>query len=294
MSISVGDGISNDDDSGTGVSAGCSGNANQNKNRYYNDDYYKSKNSKGHTDDQDSGKMRCGNKSSSCDQWWGGMQNCYGANVAYSLYGILPGDNPFQSPCNRHTFINSFFTRDGLDSFLQASNGNVDSSSLPEYCTNGDEGGYGTTATCSSDGTFTLSTFNGACLAQNFVATTDSLNNLNEELKEMHCVLIYDGSKTDYATELLSQSVQCSFDKNHCPDPYGLIRKYEYNLFMASTVEGEYVAPDVDTHTQAKELAAGIFSFLGIVLLAVRIRSLRYGRSVEDVDLRRNLHTVYA
>jgi hypothetical protein len=221
------------------------------------------------------------------------LQPCYGANVAYSLYGILPGDNPFQSPCNRHTFINSFFTRDGLDSFLQASNGKVDTSSLPGYCSTID-GGYGSTATCSSDGTFTLSTFDGACLAQNYLETADTLDSLNKGLSNMQCVLIYDGSKTDYATELLSQSVQCSFDRDSCPDPYGLVRKYEFNLFMASSVVGKYVAPDVDAHAVAKGLAAGIFSFLGIVLLAVRARSVWYERNMQDADLRRNLHTVYA
>jgi len=175
---------------------------------------------------------------------------------------------------------------------LQASNGEVDTTSVPEYCST-NNGGYGSTATCSSDGTFTLSTFNGACLAQNYLATTDTLDSLNEGLNNMQCVLIYDGSKTDYATELLSQSVQCSFDRDNCPDPYGLVRKYEFNLFMASSVAGKYVAPDVDAHAWAKQLAAVGFLLAGLTLIGVRVRSL-CGRKVHNVDLRRNLYSVSA
>jgi hypothetical protein len=236
--------------------------------------------------------MRCGNQASSCDQWWGGMQPCYGANVAYSLYGILPGDNFMTSPCNRHTFINSFFTRDGLDSFAQASNGKVDTSSLPEYCSKYNDN-YGATATCSSDGTFTQSIFKGSCLAQNYLATVNTLDSLNEGLEGMQCVLVYDGSKTDYATQLLSQSVQCSFDRDNCPDPYGLVRKYEYNLFMASTVVGKYVAPDADTYAWVKKLSAFVFVFAGFALVAIRVRSLS-GRKVDNLDLRQNLCSVSA
>jgi hypothetical protein len=156
-----------------------------------------------------------------------------------SLYGILPKDNFMMSPCNMRTFINSFFTRDGLDSFVQASNDKVDTSSLPEYCSKYNDD-YG----CSSDGTFTQSIFKGSCLAQNYLATVNTMDSLHEGLEGMQCILVYDGSKTNYATELLSQSVQCSFDRDNCPDPYGFVRKYEYNLFMASTVVGKCVAPD--------------------------------------------------
>jgi hypothetical protein len=175
---------------------------------------------------------------------------------------------------------------------LQASNGKVDTSSLPGYCSTNNDG-YGTTATCSSDGTFTLSTFNGACLAKNYLATTDTLDSLNEGLSNMQCVLIYDGSKTDYATELLSQSVQCSFDRDSCPDPYGLVRKYEFNLFMASSVVGKYVAPDVDANAWAKNLAAVFFLLAGFTLIGVRVRSLCV-REVYNVHLRRNLCSVSA
>jgi hypothetical protein len=88
MSSSVGGRQYNDDDSGTGVSAGCSGNANENTNNaknnsysktYYDDDYYKySKNNKISSDSL----MSCGNQASSCDQWWGGMQVMM--NTSYS------------------------------------------------------------------------------------------------------------------------------------------------------------------------------------------------------------------
>jgi hypothetical protein len=79
MSSGVGGKQYYDDDTDTGVSAGCSANAHEYTNKtndknnsktYYDDDYYKYKTSNENTYDL----MKCGNQASSCDQWWGGMQ----------------------------------------------------------------------------------------------------------------------------------------------------------------------------------------------------------------------------
>jgi hypothetical protein len=62
---------------------------------------------------------------------------------------------------------------------------------------------------------------------------------------------------------------------------------------MASSVAGKYVAPDVDAHAWAKQLAAVGFLLAGLTLIGVRVRSL-CGRKVRNVDLRRNLYSVSA
>jgi len=273
-----------DDDS---VSGGCAQNNNNNNNNYNN-------NGNKFRFLEDGGDlMNCGNKAGSCDQWWGGMQPCYGANVAYSLYGILPGD-VYDHPCNKHTFINSFFTRDGLSSFVQASNGQIDMSSLSEVCSRYNDD-YGTSTSCASDGTFTSNIYNGACVEGNYVSTADTLESLNDALSEdMQCALIYDGSKTDYATQLLSQSVQCSFDEESCPDPYGVVKKYEYNLLMASK-DSSYKVPDVDAHARDKLICAFIFYAIGAALLVIRFKSICFrSREVEHPDLKQNLYSVSA
>jgi hypothetical protein len=50
--------------------------------------------------------------------WYMGYTECFRANAAYSLYGILAGEE--DQGCNKHTFINSFFTTQGLEVFTQS------------------------------------------------------------------------------------------------------------------------------------------------------------------------------
>jgi hypothetical protein len=186
-------------------------------------------------------QWQCGMGSHQCeeqgseDKWWVGMQPCMGANVAYSLYGVLDnGKAESGNPCSKANYVNSFFTTDGLTTFAYASKGKIDTSALTQVCTqNGD---YAYSTGCSASGTFTMDKFsNGVCTSENYYSTTDTLNSLNEVLQDdMSCVLIYssDGS-VDYASGLLSQSVECSINMGHgesCPDPYGLLSKYEYNF----------------------------------------------------------------
>jgi len=45
------------------------------------------------------------------------MLSCQ-CNAAYSLYGVLSGDN--SKGCNRDTYINSFFTTEGVEAFTSA------------------------------------------------------------------------------------------------------------------------------------------------------------------------------
>jgi hypothetical protein len=228
----------------------------------------------------------CGNKSNSCEEWWMGMGSCYGANVAYSLYGILPGDAASTfNPCNRGTFINSFFTMDGLQSFVKASNGKVDISSISEQC----NGGMSTS--CSADGKFVVDSFNGGCYPSNYVATVDTLDSLNKALEShMSCTLIYTSGGTNYASDILSQSQQCSIDMDHCPDPHGLVGKYEFNFAMAQRY-AKYKAPDVRTEKVIDAVFALVFTGAGVALLLHRYRS---PKEQETPDLIVNHYVVSA
>jgi hypothetical protein len=147
------------------------------------------------------------------------------ANVAYSLYGILKGDT--DSGCNKRTFINSFHTTQGLESFTNAMAGagltdlfeiydgedhddsvNVVTSTCnqdDEESADGDDGMYNgqkyyqSTSYglgCSADGErhFAIHTYSGAyCDANAIVSTTDELEELNEKLSLSKCIPIYAG-----------------------------------------------------------------------------------------------------
>jgi hypothetical protein len=262
-------------------------NNNQNQNDQNQDNRRRKKNR--FLEDGGDGGQACGNKSNSCDQWWQGMGSCYGANVAYSLYGILPGDAASTfNPCNRGTFINSFFTKDGLQSFVKASKGKIDISSLDEQC-NG-----GTSTSCSADGTFEVASFNGGCFPSNYVATVDTLDSLNKALEsDMNCVLIYSSGGTNYASDILSQSQQCSFDMASCPDPYGLVGKYEFNFAMAQRYS-KYKAPDVKTEKILDALSALVFTGAGVALLLHRYRPNGSSQEPEETNLVMNNYMVSA
>jgi len=67
-------------------------------------------------------QIKCGQSGGdNSNSWYVGMGSCIGANVAYALYGVLEDDHLVwkKHPCSKKTFINSFFTTDGLNSFLQ-------------------------------------------------------------------------------------------------------------------------------------------------------------------------------
>lgn len=165
-----------------------------------------------------------------------------GSNVAYSLYGVLPDDSfkRKESPCSTKTFINSFFTTDGLTSFVKASEGNVDTSAISTQCEwYGNNKAYTSTLGCSAKAKFTTDTFLGSgCLGYNYNDTVNALEDLNANLTNMECTLIYssDESTNNYASKLLTYSEACTIDgvnAQFCPNPNGILTAYEYNFAMA-------------------------------------------------------------
>jgi len=66
----------------------------------------------------DDGDNACGVEAEDDEYWYMGFTECFRANTAYSLYGVKKGDE--DKGCNRNSFINSFFTTAGVETFTQA------------------------------------------------------------------------------------------------------------------------------------------------------------------------------
>ena len=224
---------------------------------------------------------QCGDGGGGEDYWWVGMSDCRQSNVAYSLYGTLI-DEPrisfsfydymarrnTRSKCNKKTYINSFYTIDALHSFLKAAsvNNEINTTGVVPYCSyyydgeeqqnshdrqlggsqdNGDSLYY--TTGCSASGNFTVATFNSAtCNGNYYDETLHQLEELNDDMQNIECEQVYDSDGSlDYASTLLYYSEACSTSgtgKDFCPDPYGVLAYYEYNLAM-SISNNSYVPP---------------------------------------------------
>ena len=242
-----------------------------------------------------------GNAAKSCGQsggdnsnsWYVGMGKCMGSNVAYALYGVLTSDSVSEnnkSPCSQKTFINSFYTTDGLSSFVQASNGAVDISYINQQCAWYDDNKkYTTTLGCSANGRFTTDTFVGSgCFGYNYNYTVDDLQSLNENLQSMDCHLIYssDGS-VNYASSLLTYSDVCTtygIHKYFCPDPYNLISKYEYNFAMAQS-NSNYSVVQTSQAAESAKVAASMATSLLLLIAGVALFATS---AVQYLTIKRN------
>ena len=160
--------------------------------------------------------------------WYMGRTQCFKANVAYSLYGVLKSDSSASSDssvCNKHTYINSFFTTFGPESFTGPLGLGVDT--INSYCNTDqepenmylnaddvaadddylDDGylfydyksftSYGTG--CAKDGSFVTDSYSGAfCHGKNYQSTRDTLSDFNAQLRGMECTQIYsDGAEAE-------------------------------------------------------------------------------------------------
>jgi len=160
--------------------------------------------------------------------WYLGYTPCLRANAAYSLYGILNGDK--DQGCNRHTYINSFVTREGVEAFTQAvqqagvsfanSNNDDEEYAYPGgvtsqcYYQNGEEENNENQAENEDGGnerrladavsiglacdgkSFLEKSFSGAyCSANSAFQVNDRLSTFNNEISRVQCVPIYDKQK---------------------------------------------------------------------------------------------------
>jgi hypothetical protein len=153
--------------------------------------------------------------------WYMGRTQCFKANVAYSLYGILKNDSRSLqgSPCQESKYINSFFTTYGVESFTGPLGLGTDDYNSQCTAVEPDDAGevenysnyqadddyvddsfyfynweaftsYG--IGCSADGAFVQDSYQGAfCKGRKFVETVDTLDDFNTQLGSMQCTQIY-------------------------------------------------------------------------------------------------------
>ena len=154
-----------------------------------------------------------------------GLSPCYRANAAYSLYGILKGEE--DTGCNRKTFINSFFTTTGVESFTEAmvntgkvfsSGGNDDDNYAGGVSANNCEAvdaegqgngnnnwehnwrlnqGYKSYGIGCSNGEYAKMSFPGAhCTKSAAAKVKDELNTFNTEMSTIECQPIFQNGKS--------------------------------------------------------------------------------------------------
>lgn len=193
-----------------------------------------------------------------------GETECFRANVAFSLYGVLSGKEDLG--CDKRTFINSFFTTTGVETFTQAlynagvtfqSNSNAENDypgGVSSQCSsqdgnnnnNGDDAvshnqkygsGYTSYGLGCYKSAFAMKQFKGPfCNGQDEVKITDKLTNFNSDMTQASCVPIYGGSsggdgndnKNNNGLDVLYYSTACSVREfpGACPDPYGKLAGY--------------------------------------------------------------------
>lgn len=152
--------------------------------------------------------------------WYLGFTECFRANVAYSLYGVLKGEE--DQGCNKHTFINSFLTTQGVEAFTQSvqaagvvftdDNSNTNNNGDDDENENEVDSEYpgGVTSQCfyeeddddanqefsnglgCSGKSFVQKAYKGTyCKDQSDIKVTDQLSSFNSEIQKTVCVQIY-------------------------------------------------------------------------------------------------------
>ena len=177
------------------------------------------------------------------DYWYMGAAPPFGANVAFSLYGSLKGES-FDG-CGEDTFINSFYTNYGFESFANAMYyssqygfsyyGDDDGNTYSSTC----KGGYG--VGCDYNNGFAVHKYTtDACDPAYFSSVSNSMSSFNSNLQNAQCVQIYNsnnygGYTSGTGLELLGYSSACFYQNywspdGQCPDPYGKLAEYQTNF----------------------------------------------------------------
>lgn len=161
------------------------------------------------------------------DLWYLQLSECFRANAAYSLYGVKKGQEDVG--CTKGTYLNSFFTTNGVDEFLQA----LEQAGV-QFTSSGEEGGdQGLSSECvteqaqqdddqaqyQSDYTsnnrkifegsissglgcdqkqFAYKIYQGAyCSDRDEATVTDTLSSFNGDLENVQCTQIYSASQVN-------------------------------------------------------------------------------------------------
>jgi hypothetical protein len=249
------------------------------------------------------------------DYWYMGLSECFRANVAYSLYGVLKDEE--DKGCNKNTFINSFFTTTGISTFTdymtvagatftetddnavaissdcQANNDDAneaqqDSSSTNNVKVNALSTSYGV-GCADKTNMFVIKTYGGAyCDERDVQEVTDTLDTFNNDMSQVNCVAIYDEvaaadqenqqNNGASAIGLLTYSEPCNvyLYSSECPDPYG-------KLHHEARVSAHTMA--FNDHPR-REVVKTVFSWLlmgfGVVLICAS--GLVYFRKMKSFD----------
>jgi hypothetical protein len=160
--------------------------------------------------------------------WYMGYTECFRANAAYSLYGVLKGAK--DTGCSDGNFINSFFTTYGVEAFTKSvvSSGKVSFSGSDNANGDADEYPGGISSTCYENGgnnrdlgdnygtvshntkynsgqtsyglacngkKFAIKTFKGSyCDSSASQKISNSLSTFNSEINQAQCIPIYSSS----------------------------------------------------------------------------------------------------
>jgi hypothetical protein len=185
--------------------------------------------------------------------WYMGRTQCFKSNVAYSLYGVLKGEKTHgDSPCHKDSYINSFFTTFGVESFTGPMGVYDDYDDVTSECNSQEPQGGGNNNNnnnnnnyndvqvdddylddnyqfynyasytsygigCAADsGRFVSDKYSGAfCHGSNYVATTDTLDAFNEAIEDIQCTQIYSRSDARQRRREQERSRQLAENNNN-------------------------------------------------------------------------------
>lgn len=237
----------------------------------------------------------CGFAQVSESSWYMQQSACNRANAAFSLYGVLRGDDDLG--CTKASYINSFYTTTGVETFVEALtnsgyafSGDGDGADVTSDCESSfadDEGGNdNNNAFVQGDEAFAGATSNGlSCTGSHFHQksfqgaycnngradyVTDDLSNFNVDLEKVQCAKIYDyysnnnnGENNGDGLELLYYSKSCKVRESGdtCPDPYGKLRQYEKSR------ERNSVDRKVQRRERFKRAISWILLTIGVVMI---------------------------
>lgn len=264
---------------------------------YYGNEYAEKNNNGGWDGGGEAAQFRgCGALDGGDDYWYMGRMACFRAQAAYSLCGIpTDGSRSGNKKCHKATYINSFFTTMGVETFatplgVDTTYGNGYCTAFPPNYGGGDGDNNWAISSYTSTGTgcqrkkFVTDSYWGAnCNGDNYVETTDTLDNFNQALHQLECVQIYDSSMgymydedgqdqgdnndiddfTELSTlDILRYSVACDVNQypDSCPDPYRLLHKYSKAL-QSALAKTDVTVTSKSAGEKALNAFTGIFFF---------------------------------
>jgi hypothetical protein len=263
--------------------------------------------------------------------WYLGQTQCFRANAAYSLYGVLKGASHSGHFCQRSTYINSFFTTYGIESFGGPLGLDIDTAN--SYCTTQEpENGqneyyvdeidddylssnvefinyqaYTSYGTGCSAGKFVTDKYSGAfCRGDLFVETVDTLDSFNSAIESMGCTQIYSRSTSNgreledkdftfgdlEAVKVLSFSTACDIRQYPQECPDPYGKKGEYASNMERSLSGIAMTSRSPIHT-ATNFCAVLFVMCGLLFMSMAYNVHRKTvRKVKDARIARNLRRI--